>query len=101
MAKLPPTQWANEGTEKLVKVVLYPEGSIYNLTCLLELGSFSNKNRESTITSALQHQLIILFSPLEAHLSSFSCSPRALSSHWDRVISLVEEEHASKEAGAN
>lgn len=34
---------------------------MYNLTCLSELASFSNKNRESTITRALQYELIIFF----------------------------------------
>lgn len=60
-AKLQPAQCSNGGIEKVVKVVLYPGGSIYNLTCLSELAGFSNKNRESTVTLALQRELITFF----------------------------------------
>lgn len=79
-AKLHQAQCSNEGIEKIVKVVLFPQGRICNLTCLSELASFSNNNRKSTITSAFKHELItfFIFFPLETHLTSFCYSPSSL-----------------------
>lgn len=58
------------------------------------------KPKRWSTSSALFHELVILL--LKINSTSLLCySPQSVSLHWDQVIQLREEEHASEEAGAN